>query len=305
MIHKLRRTTRFAYLFLRPGAAIMVPRRAFVHEDDFDTFYGMCQLYLHKTTLLQQATSGLKASATIPIRRRTTSYAGAAMLAVVGSLFMGCGGAVIILTLKAPSAPTVVSVVDLEKSSEAPPGPYLQITGGHLYWPEMYAETMQGLADKSATTRCYYVPLVSKDVIEEWMAMQGARVHYNKARVFLRISASSMRHDFAQAMEKPGAISQEKSPVYGSADRLTAIPAVMLDGMRSKTTDLDPDKMLVLHYGAEVPSKPTWVGVGVGMAAFSLPWFVPLGVVLRKRFKSSRPATALSGPSDTLAEPRH
>jgi hypothetical protein len=294
-LRKLRWTRRFAYLFLRPGMALVVPRRAFVAQDDFDAFIGFCEVHADPATLPQQAGSGLLARAIVALRWLTTSPIGAAILAMGGALVIVWGGARIIDTLAGPSAPTRVAVTELEKSKLPPENKYLEITDGHLYWPELYCDALGTKGGEPVVAFWYYVPLVSKDVVKDWTAVPvGAKLPYNNARVFLKISPSDMRRDFPHELDNSTRtiLSQEKSPVTGSVGDFKRIPEHMSIGMQRMAKDRNPERMILLHYGDEIPSKPAGVGVGLCMTVFGVVLFVPLGVVVRQRFKRSQPPAA-------------
>src|SRR5438552_1413513 len=92
------------------------------------------------------------------------------------------------------TSPTKVAIADLEKESKAPDKKWLEITDGHIFWLEKVTEfeVKKKAGNEEKTVKGYYVPLVSKSVLETWEAelresgTKNAKYPYAKARVFLK-----------------------------------------------------------------------------------------------------------------------
>src|SRR5690242_16006315 len=107
-----------------------------------------------------------------------TNLAGTMLLALVGSFFF-LGGCIGVATVEHESAPTKVSVADVEAAG-LPKQKWLEITDGYVFWPQwienttqqIRRETSQGTTTETVEkerTEAHYVPVVSKALLDEWM----------------------------------------------------------------------------------------------------------------------------------------
>ncbi|HYV38825.1 MAG TPA: YcxB family protein [Gemmataceae bacterium] len=290
LIRKLRKTPRFIMLSAQLGTAVLVPRRAFVCQEDFDEFYQWCADRVDASALPASPGSSWSARG---VRWLTTSFMGTTCLAILGGFLVAMGGFGIADTLNGPDAPTRLTINELERSKDPPPSRYLEITGGHLFWPELYQDAVGTRLSRETTTIAYYVPLVSPEVVNEWkFAPAHARLPYDKARVFLRISPDDMRRDFPHEVDSRMAtvLSEAKSPVIGRVSHFKEVPKHMRQGMMVGVTEQEADRMILLEYGDEVPSKPLWIGVGFAIVGLGVLGFTPLGLKVFGR--GARPVRA-------------
>jgi hypothetical protein len=270
-------------LSVQLGIAVIVPRRAFVCQEDFDEFYHWCANRVDAAALPGAPGSSLTARG---FRWLTTSFMGTTCLAVLGGALVVIGGLGIAETVNGPDAPTRLTINELERSKDPPPSRYLEITGGHLFWPELYQDAVGTRVSGETTTIAYYVPLVSPEVVNEWkFAPARARLPYNKARVFLRISPDDMRRDFPHEVDSRMAtvLSEAKSPVIGRVSHYKDVPKHMREGMMVGVTEQEAERMILLDYGDEVPSKPLWIGVGLAIVSLGVLGFAPLGLMVFRR----------------------
>jgi hypothetical protein len=120
------------------------------------------------------------------------------ILAVVRPLWLGGLGLILLCAAGAGRAlggdePMKISVADLEKATKPPEQKRLAVTDGFLFWPELFS-----LPGKDGKPGLQFVPLVSKQVLDQWLAEEKkygpkAKFSYNNVRVVVKMSSEQLK----------------------------------------------------------------------------------------------------------------
>ena len=190
---------------------------------------------------------------------------------VVGPLLLLAGVSAFTGVLR--RSPETVSIQDLESDkAELPPGGYVRVTGGHLYWQQgrHQAEPTPG-PEGQILFKDHYIPLVSNRVAREWDATPREQPkNYAQVRAYVYLTNEEARQRFPAAAS---ALSMSRLP----QDR---VPQVDVEGvvswaaesvpqgdlrkqMADQTTDFDIDRMVLIQ-PAEAPGR---YGLGAALLA--------------------------------------
>jgi hypothetical protein len=236
------------------------------------------------------------------VRFLFTHVVGVSILAAVGVLFLLCGGLSFAFT-PTEEAATKITAADLESKG---PGDkqWLEVTDGYLFWPRAVEAVNVDEKTKKEDPTNFYVPLVSKAVLDRWLVEALAHADdpdkaaypYDDCRVVLKLSPAELKKAFPGSVLLDGKIPSPPFVQYTAAGRVRPYKDEAV-GVREKleghTRNLKPDRMLVLEHGASPPTK----GAFACMAFFGLPFLIPLGILLIRRRSAKGAEAAAGGPA--------
>ena len=235
-----------------------------------------------------------------------TNLLGTIVLGAVGMTFLLLGGCGAVSAWR-NSTPTEISVAELEKSDEAPSGYLLKITDGYLFWPEMVRVTRKS----DGETLQYYVPVVSKAVVDEWLPKfkeknTKAKYSYAKARVVVKIRPETIEEIAPKIANK-----DKKIKVYfkeyettGMVGSFVGLPDIIGEQLTSNAEKHDAARMVLIHDGA----RPWGVTFPMCVMLFGALFLIPLGIILvrdympKKGAAKPKAAPAQSKPTPAPAE---
>jgi hypothetical protein len=234
-----------------------------------------------------------RAGAAVPVATR----AGAADLsgnrwlaitgAAVGAVYaLGCGCAPVVVPEQ--REPTRLTVAELEAKGKHRDARWLELTEGYLFWPKLVA-SHTGAGDPE----WYFVPLVSKEVLDEWLAAyrkDGPRTEYS----FDRCTAIVRFYprEFGQLFPgvAPGRFDPETPfepyTFNGDSQQLFNIAHGLPDELAAGTDDFEPGRLIRLDPGRpEFGARPMLL-----MAALGVVFMLPLGIRWLRSGLTTRPA---------------
>ena len=231
-----------------------------------------------------------------------TDVLGASSLAAFGLLLFAGGGLSLLLT-PAAEATTRVTAADLEARG---PGdhPWLEVTDAFLFWPLGHKRVTVYEDSKKEEATGYYVPLVSKGVLDRWTTVHEANKGDPDKAIYpcddcrvllLKMSPAAFKGAFPK-----GAPDDSTSTPYQAAGRAGTYRAEKDDvreALTKQIQNLKPERIIVLESGAPPPALASYGWLMV----LALPFFVPLGFVLVRRMRSAPAAKAAPAPAAAAA----
>jgi hypothetical protein len=209
-----------------------------------------------------------------------THIIGAVLLAGLGLMLICCGG--LGLFHKPQEEPASVSVAELEKGEQPPRESWVKIDDGFIAWGEIKSlKTWTGRKDnpekRDEQISAYYVPVVSKGVVEAGTAG-------TKARVFLKMTPSELRQNFREIDTelKKKALAPEHmavaTPVSGLASSLLKEQDAVFEGLMKSVPEGQRADILVVSYGERPQTHAQSLNLALCLMGFGALFFLPLVV---------------------------
>ncbi len=148
------------------------------------------------------------------------------------------------------TGPAVMSLADLEKSKEPLPKlKAVEIKDGNLFWPAAVSDTIK---DGSTTkVLAFYIPLVSKDVVQEWGELfakdkAAAKFSFSKVRTFVKITPDQIKNMPELAKAKELKTNFTPFTVRGLVGDFKGLHDTVKEAIKSHAVNYDADRMILI-----------------------------------------------------------
>ncbi|MBK8976021.1 MAG: hypothetical protein IPM29_08850 [Planctomycetes bacterium] len=172
------------------------------------------------------------------------------------------------------TAPERVTIEQLEAGS-VPAQSWIEVADGVAYWPEAVEQVRERRNGSDSKLEAVFVPIVSRVLADAWEAAQdaGRPVPYTDCRLVASLSAreyESIKAGQAEANSGPAPF-----VVSGERGLVSGLSAKVLAAMRDGTTDLVPERIMLVDFGSKPLQKDqagVMLFVGLGLLTVGLLW---------------------------------
>jgi hypothetical protein len=247
------------------AAALTAPALLFVYRNSFlsvfaDVVAGLAPLMIAKALhrLSARRGPGLEPSPDLAAAG-SGRLAGSVGLAALGAFFCFFSAWLWLDEGTSEDAPTRMSLEAIEAHGAPARKSWLELTDGYLFWPKLvpsFKEVQE--ADEQPRVDRYYVPLVSKGVLDEWRAAYGRGgddpgYPFERGRVVVVFHAKEFRRRFPLVV--PGKVAPDESFVpylaRGLLDKFPRAKAETILELSRGTRGFDSGRLLFLQDGRE------------------------------------------------------
>jgi hypothetical protein len=171
--------------------------------------------------------------------------------------FCGCG-CVSVLSLQ-EYFPAKMTVAEAETAPQPKYLDAVEYTDGYLFWPKLTPSLM--IEEGEQRVAYYYVPLVSKPVLEEWLKeyrRRGPEAEYSfaKCRVIVRFYPKELQHQFPDAAAGTFDRDNPFTPysIRSKAETFNRLSEDPLDAMAAHTKNFDAGRLVKVVNGSQMDS---------------------------------------------------